>query len=998
MAWVGTPAQRSESTLSTLQAALNAAPAGGTVSFDPNDYAFTTALTVQRRVTLASAADSTLFARFTVSAGGLTAASTVRFGVSATPVFSVTGSGVALADLRVSNPNGVLRPTGVQLGAGVTGVTIADFTMDGGGQASAFGVNLTTGSATVTDPTISGVATGVGVTSTSTASGIAVRGGTITAATTGIALGTATAPEVASTTVTGPGALGTGIDLQNASASVVSDVRVSSFARGIGTANTSTAAGPTITDPTISAVSREGISLGSTGRAAITGADVTGTAAAASTGINLYLATGVTITRPTIDSFAYGVFTNVGDTGTGPRIVTPTIRNVTTGVTLGSTQGARITDATITASAPGTGINTQNAGRVTVSDADVTGMLYGVGTTSQIDADSDRTGITIERLTVDGAPNASNAVTLLGVTDTRITDVVAEIAGAGVITHESSDVTVSTVAVTGKPGLTPTSGAAILRAYGSERVNVSHASIDGGSYGVFYSSTVGSDVTDVTVANVSEYGVYARSSADLDIGTSVFRDNGAVGNIVVTVPADGISHDVVIHDSTMTDNRGGVNLSAGTRDVRFTDNVVTGQPAVITAAPAHDVVISGNTVTQTSADATAVVVVPTYEDGADPGSYSSSGIEVRDNRFSGSGTWIRVGSPAGSDSAERRTLQDPVLVVGNTFPADSVAIRTFPNAVVGADSADVAAFGAAARTVAPTDVTGPVAVDARDHGDPNDWGSPCRATGYLDDALSYDGGGATVYELAVAPVLYPENCIDLALTQSAITPTDVPLHAGDTVSWRLTAHDDGPGAAPSGWTVTQLLPDGVTLVSMTGDGYRFDGTTATAEDPLAAGEDAPPVTVTVRVTEHAPADLRVVAYVAPAPVRDLDGDGHDDEVVERTSPLVVPTLETDPAASPTDNDAGGAWTVAGTTPTPSGGNGTGDDGGSDTGSGGAAPSARTIDQGGPVGLVGSATADQFGGLAWTGVSLAVPFAATVVLLVLGMIGLLARRRARSHQR
>lgn len=993
MAWVGTAADR-PATLLTLQAALNAVPVGGTVSFDSNDYAFTTALTVPRQVTLETASASTLFARFTISGGGLTAAETVRFGVAATPVFSVTGNDVTLSDLRVSNPNAVARPTGVQLGAGVTGTSITNFAIDGGGQASSYGINLATGAATITNSTISGVATGIGSTAAATTVGISVTGGSITATTAGIALGTTTAPRVDGTTLTGPGAAGTGIDLQNASAAVISNVHVSSFNRGIGTTGTSTAAGAAITNPTIIGAGSEGISLGSTSGASITGATITGTGAASSRGMNIYRATSVTITEPTVGSFAYGIYTDIGDTGAGPRIIRPTITAVTGGITLGSTQGATITDSTITGSAVGTGINFMNAGRVTVRDGTMNGLLYGVGTTSQLTDDSDRTDIVISRITVVGAPNASNAVTLLGVTNTRISDVVAEIAGAGVITHDSSDVTVTGVDVTGRPGISSTSGAAVLRAYDSQRVNLSLSSINGGSYGVFYSSSTDSVVTGILVENVSEYGIYARSSADLNIGTSIFRNNGAVGNIVVTVPRDGISHGVRIHANTMTDNRGGVNLSAGTRAVRFTDNVVTGQPAVLTAAPAHDVTIAGNTITQTAADATAVIVVPTYEDGEQPGSYSSSDITVRDNRFVGTGTWIRVGSPPDAASAAFRTVQDPVLVVGNTFPADSTAIRTFPNAVVGEDTAGAVDRGGAARAVASVVVAdGPVAVDARDHGNPNDWGSGCKATGYLDDDLRYDGGGAAVYELTVAPVLYPENCVDLSLTETPTTPTGT-VRVGDTVTWTLTPHNDGPGAAPAGWTVTQLLPDGVTLVSMTGDGYRFAGTTGTAEGPLPSGADGSLITVTVRIGERSAATLHDVAFVALAAARDVDGDGYDDPIIERTNPLVVPTVDTDAAASPTDNDADGVWTIAADEPTPGGG---GEDGGEPDpdgvpGGSGLAP-ANASDVGIPGGYnpYGEATT-----LASTGVSLAAPFAAAILLLIAGTVTwLVARRRRRT---
>ena len=77
-----------------------------------------------------------------------------------------------------------------------------------------------------------------------------------------------------------------------------------------------------------------------------------------------------------------------------------------------------------------------------------------------------------------------------------------------------------------------------------------------------------------------------------------------------------------------------------------------------------------------------------------------------------------------------------MLATGNVFPAASIAVQTYPNAVVGDDAA---AAGDRGRALP---IAGPIAVDARDYDDPNDWGSPCRATGFLDGAPYYQGGGA----------------------------------------------------------------------------------------------------------------------------------------------------------------------------------------------------------------------------------------------------------------
>ncbi len=922
MAWVGTATQRpAPAQLLTLQNALNAAPAGQTVSLDPNDYAFTTRLTVPRAVTLAAAGPSTLFAQFTVTGGGLALNPAVTVGVPATgAVITVTASNAVLGGITMINPNGVLRPIGIQLGATATGVAINDFTMDGGDQASSYGVNLTTGSATITNATISGVATGVGITAASTAAGIAVTGGSFAAVTAGITLGNAVRPSISGVTVSGSGATGTGIDLANSTGATVTSPVVSDFARGIGLSTTNAAAGPVITDAVITGTSKEGIALGSTSDATVTTPTITGTDAVQSTGINLYQATGVTLDRVVVSHYAYGVATNIGDTGAGPRITSPTMSAISTGgITLGSTQGASIThpNLTGTGAVSSTGINVVNAGRLTVSDATITGFGNGVASQVQADAASDRVDISLTNLVITGTPTASNGVSLLGAVNPTIVNVSADVTGPGVVVHDCTGVQVRNLTVTGHDGATSTSGSATFKAYDSQHVSVDHSSLDAGSYGFLLQRTDAVTITDATVANVSEYGLYGRSASNVEVSGSTFRDNRVVGNFVVLSPTATVSHDINIHDNVMTGNRNGLNLYSGTSAVQFTGNTVTGQPYAILAAPAHDVTIAGNAIALPgSAGQAALMITPLYEDAAVPGSYASSGIQIRDNTFTGEGTALQVGSPDPSTpDAARRTLLDPVLVIGNTFPAASTAVHTFANSVADQD----APAAAVSRPTVAGPVTGPVAVDARDHGDPNDWGSVCRATGYLDGILVYDGGGAAVRELTAAPVIYPTNCIELSLTESP--PAGTTFRTGDLVTWTLTPHNDGLRAAPAGWSVTQLLPGGVALVAVTGAGYTVDGLTATATGPLPVGADGPVLTVQVRIVATPVTDttMKNVAYVAPlapADATDLDGDGFPDVIVEHLGPLVVPTLATDTATSPTDNDAQGLWTVQGSGATP----------------------------------------------------------------------------------
>lgn len=916
IAWVGTPAQRPATPTLTLQAALNAAPVGGTVSFDPGDYAFTGALLVPNSVTIDSSAQSMLYARFTINGGGLSLADDVTIGAANTgAIITVCVSGAVLTNITIRNPTPVLRPTGVQLGAAVTGVKINGLDMNGAGEASSYGVNLTTGSATITDASIVGVATGIIATAASTASGIAISGGAITAATSGVSLGSAGAPTITGLEVTG--GTGTGIDLAQSSGAIVTGATVHGFSRGIATATTNSGAGPVISDAVIDGTSREGIALGVTTGPRVTGTRITGTGANQSTGIVTLLSTGVTIDHPIIAQVTYGITVSAANTGAGPTITAPTI-TAFSGITLGSTQGATVTGAVLDSGTAtgGTGINVVNSGHVTITTETATGFLYAIASQSTVDPTSERVDIAISDITVTGPPDASHGVYLLGAENATITDVTADITGSALVIHQSVGVKATDITVHGHEGITPTTGAAILRAYASQNVDVDRASIDAGSYGFFYSATDGSTVTNASVANLVEYGIYGRSAANIDVSATTFTDNSAVGLFVVTTPANGISHDIDVHGTTMTGNDDGILVLQGTTAVTIADNTISGQPNAVTAGPAHDLVVTDNTIDQVGGDGlAAITVAPLWEDGALAGSYSSSGIRVSGNTFTGGGTWIRVGTiDDTSDEATRRTLRDPALVTGNTFPAASTAIRTYPNAVVGDDSAPVARVAAdVVPLVAAAD--GPVAVDARDYATPNDWGAPCKATGYLDDALYYDGGGAEVRELTTAPVLYPMNCIELSLTEVLDAP-DAVRHDGDLVTWTLTPHNDGPRSAPAGWTITQLLPSGVELVSMTGDGYTVDGTTATSDTALGAESDGPALTVTVRVVSAPSGEstMHDVAYVAPAANTDLDGDGFVDAISEPVSPLVVPTLATDTDASPTDNDAQGVWTTVGGSP------------------------------------------------------------------------------------
>jgi uncharacterized repeat protein (TIGR01451 family) len=63
------------------------------------------------------------------------------------------------------------------------------------------------------------------------------------------------------------------------------------------------------------------------------------------------------------------------------------------------------------------------------------------------------------------------------------------------------------------------------------------------------------------------------------------------------------------------------------------------------------------------------------------------------------------------------------------------------------------------------------------------------------------------------------------------------------------------GATAGTVTVTEFIPEGMTLSSMAGPGWTCSGSTCTCTDPLSGGVSYPPITVTVNVSSTAPAQV-----------------------------------------------------------------------------------------------------------------------------------------------
>ncbi len=206
-----------------------------------------------------------------------------------------------------------------------------------------------------------------------------------------------------------------------------------------------------------------------------------------------------------------------------------------------------------------------------------------------------------------------------------------------------------------------------------------------------------------------------------------------------------------------------------------------------------------------------------------------------------------------------------------TSPAGATAFFTTPNA--GSDTSNSATADVKDSDTVPATPTAQ------------------RATvSFTSQATGANAGGANVADnpgIDAGIVVY-----NLRLAKALTTAG--PFVPGQTVTYTLTPHNDGPAAAVGGWSLTDVLPADLALVSMTGAGYDCATTAGTcvAAAALAAGVDGPVITVTAKLSATFAGVATNVAYVSPA-----GSDGPE------TNPLVVPTLGTDTAASPTDNDA-----------------------------------------------------------------------------------------------
>ncbi|WP_435748394.1 SdrD B-like domain-containing protein [Microbacterium sp. PMB16] len=157
------------------------------------------------------------------------------------------------------------------------------------------------------------------------------------------------------------------------------------------------------------------------------------------------------------------------------------------------------------------------------------------------------------------------------------------------------------------------------------------------------------------------------------------------------------------------------------------------------------------------------------------------------------------------------------------------------------------------------------------------------------DNLTVDFGFILPYDLTI---------------EKRLTSKTTPYKPTQTVTYELTPSNNGPGTAVTGFTVSDLLPDGLTFASATGTDWELVDSTGPEVtlrwlgDDLAAGDEATPITVTATVGTEIPGTLVNFTVVEPSP------DQRTPETVPvGTAPSKYENGDPAPAAgSPSNND------------------------------------------------------------------------------------------------
>lgn len=272
------------------------------------------------------------------------------------------------------------------------------------------------------------------------------------------------------------------------------------------------------------------------------------------------------------------------------------------------------------------------------------------------------------------------------------------------------------------------------------------------------------------------------------------------------------------------------------------------------------------------------------------------------------------------------------LTVSNSGPSTASAGWTVTEAppsglaITGMAGADVSCVAlscvgnialVAGASAAPITVTATVAATFVDGGTLTNTAAVTAAPGDAPESDTANNDGS-------ATVIVPVSPMDLTLRKTRTS--GAVAEAGSTATFELVPSNLGPNDAAPGWSVTDLAPAGMTLLTMGGDGYSCsvaaDGTTGTcvAADGLDAGETGPTIAVTARIgTAVVAGDSLVnIAFIAPAAGDIAESNPLDDALYGRfrTGPAggaltnaVVSPINANPAATATNNDTSASVTI-----------------------------------------------------------------------------------------
>ena len=151
------------------------------------------------------------------------------------------------------------------------------------------------------------------------------------------------------------------------------------------------------------------------------------------------------------------------------------------------------------------------------------------------------------------------------------------------------------------------------------------------------------------------------------------------------------------------------------------------------------------------------------------------------------------------------------------------------------------------------------------------------ANGQIAFTAPASGSNATGANVTDNPTL-DGGLVKYNLVLAKSLDTAGPFVPGQDVTFTLTPHNDGPVAALAGWSVTDILPAGLTLKSMTGTDYDCTGATCTAKSALAAGADGPAITLVATIDNGFNGTAHNVAYVSP-----------DADDIDETNPCLLYT-------------------------------------------------------------------------------------------------------------